>query len=101
LIKDYYKILGVSRTASSEEIKKHYHELAKKFHPDLNPNDDLSRKHFLEISEAYSVLGDLDKRLEYSMKMFEFQYKDFEFSEEDIIEIKNVAKLSRKHSNKN
>lgn len=62
---DYYKILGVSRKASLTEIKKAYRKLARKFHPDLNPNDKAAEQHFKEITEAYEVLKDPDKRKQY------------------------------------
>lgn len=64
--KDYYKILGVSRDASDEEIKKSYRRLAKKYHPDVCSDPDASTK-FKEISEAYQVLGDPNKRRDYDM----------------------------------
>jgi DnaJ-class molecular chaperone len=60
--RDYYEILGVSRTAKTEEIKKAYRKLARKYHPDLNPNNKQSEEKFKEIQEAYEVLGDEDKR---------------------------------------
>src|SRR3990172_10531386 len=64
--KDYYKILGVERTASKEAIKAAYRILAKKFHPDLNmDNPKLAEQKFKEISEAYEVLIDDNKRLRY------------------------------------
>jgi molecular chaperone DnaJ len=63
--KDYYQILGVSRNASIEEIKKAYRKLARKYHPDVNPGDKKAEEKFKEISEAYSVLGDPKKRKEY------------------------------------
>src|SRR4030042_2057902 len=62
--KDYYKILGVSKNASKEEIKKAYKKLAKQYHPDLNKSSDATEK-FKEINEAASVLGDDDKRKQY------------------------------------
>ena len=64
--KNYYKILGVKRTASSEGIKKAYYDLARKFHPDLNSGDGAIEK-FNEINEAYRTLGNLDERLKYSI----------------------------------
>jgi DnaJ-class molecular chaperone len=63
--KDYYKILGISETASQDEIKRAYRELAKKYHPDRNQGDKKAAEKFKEISEAYSVLSDEKKRKEY------------------------------------
>ncbi len=63
--KDYYKILGVSRTASPEEIKKAYRKLAKGCHPDTHPGDSQAEERFKEISQAYDILGDEKKRKQY------------------------------------
>lgn len=63
--KDYYAILGVSRTADSEEIKRAYRRLARKYHPDLNPGDRKAEAMFKDINEAYEVLSDTDKRRKY------------------------------------
>lgn len=63
--KDYYKILGVEKTATQDAIKKVYRKLAVKYHPDKNPGDKKSEEKFKEINEAYDVLGDAAKRKKY------------------------------------
>ncbi|MCM1983360.1 DnaJ C-terminal domain-containing protein [Lyngbya confervoides] len=63
--KDYYNILGVSKTASEGEIKKTFRKLARQYHPDLNPGDSAAEARFKEINEAYEVLSDPDKRKKY------------------------------------
>ncbi|MBC7235464.1 MAG: J domain-containing protein [Chloroflexi bacterium] len=63
--KDYYRILGVDRNASQEEIRKAYRRLARKYHPDVNPNNKEAEERFKEINEAYEVLRDEEKRSKY------------------------------------
>lgn len=63
--KDYYKILGVERKASSDEIRKAYRKLAKQYHPDYNPDNKQAEERFKEINEAYEVLNDPQKRSHY------------------------------------
>ncbi|HEX9662762.1 MAG TPA: molecular chaperone DnaJ [Candidatus Binatia bacterium] len=63
--KDYYELLGVSRNASEEEIKKAYRKLALQYHPDRNPGDKQSEEKFKEVSEAYQILSDAEKRAKY------------------------------------
>ncbi len=62
---DYYKVLGVGKNASEEEIKKAYRKLARKYHPDRNPGDKKAEERFKEISQAHDVLSDADKRKAY------------------------------------
>lgn len=63
--RDYYEVLGVSRDADQAAIKKAYRQLAKKYHPDMNPGDEAAADKFKEASEAYAVLSDPDKRAKY------------------------------------
>ena len=63
--KDYYKILGVAKTASEKEIKAAYRRLARKHHPDVNPGNKEAEARFKEIGEAYEVLSDKEKRNRY------------------------------------
>ena len=63
--RDYYEVLGVSKGASDDEIKKAYRKLAKKYHPDMNPGDKEAEAKFKEVNEAYSVLSDEQKRARY------------------------------------
>ncbi|MBD2598381.1 DnaJ domain-containing protein [Nostoc spongiaeforme FACHB-130] len=63
--KDYYSVLGVSKTASPEEIKQAFRKLARKYHPDVNPGNKQAEANFKEVNEAYEVLSDADKRQKY------------------------------------
>jgi curved DNA-binding protein len=74
---DYYKVLGVDKSASDADIKKAYRKLARKLHPDLNPNDKDAHKKFQQVNEANEVLSDPEKRKKYD------QYgKDWEHAEQ-------------------
>ena len=66
-MKDYYQILGVARDADEAEIKKAYRRLARQYHPDMNKGDKKAEERFKEISEAYSILSDSEKRKQYNM----------------------------------
>jgi curved DNA-binding protein len=80
--KDYYSMLGVSKTASVDEIKKAYRKMAMKYHPDRNKDNKSAEEKFKEISEAYAVLSDVEKRKQYdSFGSESFQNK---YSQEDI-----------------
>src|SRR4030067_1386019 len=63
--RDYYEILGVSRDADDKQLKKAFRKFARKYHPDLNPNNKGSEQRFKEINEAYEVLSDPTKRKQY------------------------------------
>src|SRR5258705_5999807 len=74
---DYYKVLGITKSATEKEIKTAYRKLARKYHPHLNPNDAEAKKKFQQINEANEVLSDPEKRKKYD------QYgKDWKHSEE-------------------
>lgn len=82
MAEDYYKILGIDKNASIDDIKKVYRKLALKYHPDKNPGDKPAEEKFKKISEAYAVLGDPEKRKQYDS--FGSQAFSRHFSQEDI-----------------
>lgn len=73
---DYYKILGVDRNASQKEIKAAYRKLARKYHPDLNPNDKDAKKNFQQVNEAHEVLSDPEKRKKYDQYGVEWKHAE-------------------------
>ena len=92
--RDYYEVLGVSKDASQEDIKKAYRVLAKKYHPDMNPGDKNAAEKFKEASEAYAVLSDENKRRQYDqfgMSAFDgsggFGSQGFDFNSADFSDI--------------
>lgn len=93
MAKDYYAQLGVKKDASAEEIKKAYRKLAVKYHPDKNPGDKKAEEKFKEITEAYAVLSDPDKKRQYD----QFGESGFHqrFSQEDIYRNFDVGDLFR------
>jgi len=82
MAEDYYKVLGVGKNASPEEIKKAYRKLALRHHPDKNPNNREAEEKFKKINEAYAVLGDPDKRSQYDR--FGSEAFSQRFSQQDI-----------------
>ncbi|MFQ5585590.1 MAG: DnaJ C-terminal domain-containing protein [Thermodesulfobacteriota bacterium] len=80
--KDYYSILGITKDASEEQIKTAYRKLALKYHPDRNPDDKKAEEKFKEISEAYAVLSDKEKRRKYDM--FGSEKFHQQYTQEDI-----------------
>jgi curved DNA-binding protein len=91
--KDYYQILDLNRNASEEEIKRAYRKLALKCHPDHHPEDSESEEKFKEISEAYAVLSDPEKRREFNR----FGYAGFErrYTREDVFRNFNSEEILR------
>lgn len=93
MAKDYYAVLGVPKDATNEVIKKAYRKLALKFHPDKNPGDKKAEEHFKEITEAYAVLSDPEKRRQYD----QFGQSGFHqrFTQEDIYRNFDVGDIFR------
>ena len=93
---DYYQILNLSRETTDENIKRSYRRLALQYHPDRNPMDKEAEEKFKEISEAYSVLGDVDKRREYDY----YGHKGFRkrYSSDDIANFRTAYGRMRMNS---
>jgi curved DNA-binding protein len=73
---DYYNVLGLTRTATADDIKKAYRKLAKQYHPDANPNDETAKKRFQQINEANEVLSDSSNRKKYDKYGKDWQHSD-------------------------
>jgi len=83
MAEDYYKLLGLEKRATAEDIKKAYRKLALKWHPDKNPNNKAAEEKFKKISEAYAVLSDPKKREEYDTFGSADQFRQ-RYTQEDI-----------------
>jgi curved DNA-binding protein len=94
MAEDYYKILGVDKKASAEDIKKAYRKLALKWHPDKNPNNKGAEEKFKTISEAYAVLSDKEKREQYDNFGSADQFRQ-QYSQEDIFKNFDLNDLLR------
>lgn len=87
---DYYKILGVDKSASQDDVKKAYKKLARKYHPDLNPNDPDAHRKFQEINEANEVLSDPEKRKKYDQYGENWKHADeFEAQQQQYHQYQN------------
>ena len=93
MAKDYYKTLGVEKSASQDEIKKAYRKLALKYHPDRNKGDKQAEEKFKELGEAYAVLSDTEKRKQYDT--FGSQGFSQRYSQEDIFKGSDVGDILR------
>lgn len=90
VVRDYYEILGVDRSADEQTIKRAYRKLAKKYHPDTNKGNAMAEEKFKEATEAYAVLSDPEKRKEYDQfghENSDGSYREYHFEEEDLDEI--------------
>ena len=77
-MEDLYKILGINRSATADEIKKAYHDLAMRYHPDFNPGDPEAEYNFKKISSAYAVLSDAEQRSEYDGQLFRCRVEGYD-----------------------
>jgi DnaJ-class molecular chaperone len=92
-VTDYYKVMGLPRAATGEEIKRAYRSLALQYHPDRNQGDPVCENRLKEINEAYQVLGDEEKRRQYDLSFrqsFSRGVYDREDRDDDLIEILRV-----------
>jgi len=90
---DYYKILGIDKSASDSQIKSAYRKMAKKYHPDMNKNDKSAEEKFKKVSEAYAVLSDSEKKKNYDM--FGSEKFHQRFSQDDIFRDSNIEDMLR------
>jgi curved DNA-binding protein len=97
--KDYYKVLGISKSASEKDIKKAYRKLAVEYHPDKTQGDKSREERFKEISEAYQVLGNAEKRRQYDALGHDWeQFQQSGSSYEEFMEMKKRAQQQQQYS---
>ncbi len=96
---DYYKVLGVDKNATQEDIKKAYRRLARKYHPDLNPNDKNAKANFQQINEANEVLSDPEKRKKYDQYGQNWQHAE-QFEKEQQSQEQSTASYGRGYTGK-
>jgi len=92
MARDYYEVLGVQKGSTADEIKKAYRKMARKYHPDVNPGDSAAEDKFKEISEAYGVLSDAEKKKQYDSlghDAFKSSGQGYDFSGSNFEDIKN------------
>ncbi len=91
--RDYYDVLGIGRNASEKDIRQAYRKLARKFHPDVNPNDKGTESKFKEIGEAYEVLNDKAKRAKYDRWGHNWQQMEQQVIGKMIAELRAKTKI--------
>lgn len=96
---DYYKVLGVDKNATQEDIKKSYRRLARKYHPDLNPNDKNAKANFQQINEANEVLSDPEKRKKFDQYGQDWQHAG-QFEKEQQSQKQSTASYGRGYTGK-
>jgi len=94
---DYYKVLGIDKSATATDIKNAYRKLARKFHPDLNPNDKDAKKNFQQINEANEVLSDPEKRKKYDEYRSDWQHVE-EFEKQNQYQQQSSGSRRTSHS---
>jgi len=94
---DYYKILGFNKSATAKDIKAAYRKMARKVHPDLNPNDKDAKRNFQQINEANEVLSDPEKRKKYDQYGKDWQHAD-EFEKQKQYQGQSSASRGSRYS---
>ena len=96
--RDYYEVLGIDKSADDDKIKKAYRQMAKKYHPDMNPGDAEAEAKFKEVNEAYAVLSDADKKEQYD-RAREFAAAAARLNPDDALSWKFLLQIDTKTEN--